>query len=328
MRLPRFRRQGNIGRIRRGSIPPSASAPDRPGGCGSGSSAQAGSHNPPAQPSRPADQHRSATNAGRVRVLGGEASSDQIEGRGPRPSGASRRRIGSPRRGGLRWSERDFRPRSRTVRPMSALPQMTYGLRMTPNSSAPRPSPRDGSIRICWSTCGHSEFVHGDYGTQFCSTPCAIAGVSSWARRWRIRRGLSPGIRARSGGLGTGKKPQFLTPRSPSEVFARQTPYPTGRPINRLSNAKEPTITIPMSPRQIPVLTLSDRCCHRLKPRSHHLSSPIPSRSSMMLPHIQIRRSLEYRRGSSTTSVLRLGSNRSPAWAQEPTEAAGGRSPR
>jgi hypothetical protein len=50
---------------RRGSIPPSASAPDKPGGCRSGSSAHRGSHNPPAHPSRAADQRRRRSAADR-----------------------------------------------------------------------------------------------------------------------------------------------------------------------------------------------------------------------------------------------------------------------
>jgi hypothetical protein len=60
--------------------------------------------------------------------------------------------------------------------------------------------------------------------------------------------------------------------------------YPSGIPINRLSSRNTPTTKAPMSPRSIEVLSLSGRCFHRSKSRSHHLSSPSPSRSSTLPP--------------------------------------------
>jgi hypothetical protein len=82
--------------------------------------------------------------------------------------------------------------------------------------------------------------------------------------------------------------------------------YPSGIPINRLSSRNTPTTKAPMSPRSIEVLSLSGRCFHRSKSRSHHLSSPSPRRSST-LPPGRIRSLLAYRRGCSTTSVLDEG---------------------
>jgi hypothetical protein len=64
----------------------------------------------------------------------------------------------------------------------------------------------------------------------------------------------------------------------------RWASYPTGSPINRLSSRNTPTTKIPINPRAIQVLTLSGTCSHRSKSRSHHLSSPSPSRSSTMPP--------------------------------------------
>jgi hypothetical protein len=77
---------------------------------------------------------------------------------------------------------------------------------------------------------------------------------------------------------------KLIIRRSQVQVLPAPPLYPSGIPINRLSSRNTPTTKAPMNPRSIEVLSLSGRCFHRSKSRSHHLSSPSPSRSSTLPP--------------------------------------------
>lgn len=104
-------------------------------------------------------------------------------------------------------------------------------------------------------------------------------------RRTTLRRSSPLTSRVCSGGLGERKKaPLPDPPASLSRLDSSLGNYPTGIPINRLSSRNRPTTKMPMVPRAIKVLTLPGKCSHRSKSRSHHLSSPSPSRSSTMPP--------------------------------------------
>jgi hypothetical protein len=127
--------------------------------------------------------------------------------------------------------------------------------------------------------------------------------------RRTTRRSASPlTSRVCSGGLGNRRKaPLPDPPASLSRLDSWLGDYPTGIPINRLSSRNRPTTKMPMNPRAIKVLALPGKCSHRSKSRSHHLSSPSPSRSSTMPPR-RSRSPTAYRRECSTTSVLRRSS--------------------
>lgn len=104
-------------------------------------------------------------------------------------------------------------------------------------------------------------------------------------RRTTRRRSSPLTSRVCSGGLGKRKKaPLPGPPASLPRLDSSLGNYPTGIPINRLSSRNRPTTKMPMDPRAIKVLTLPGKCSHRSKSRSHHLSSPSPSRSSTMPP--------------------------------------------
>jgi hypothetical protein len=120
VRLRRFRGPCHIDQYSARFDPPIGIRADTPGGCRSGSLAHAAPT--PPRLSRLLDVPHGEVPI--VVVLSGDTTFVRLHG-------------GTP------GCERDLRPRGCTLRPMSVLPQMTYGLRMTPHVEPPRPFPSD-----------------------------------------------------------------------------------------------------------------------------------------------------------------------------------------